>query len=73
MAIAPLQPHRSWYRQFWYAERSPRDTLTDRALIFAIVALGLVAGGMLLVGSGYVGVRNGMPGNVLLAFSVDLR
>jgi len=32
-----------------------------------------VAGGMLLVGSGYVGVRNGMPGNVLLAFSVDLR
>jgi polyvinyl alcohol dehydrogenase (cytochrome) len=28
-----------------------------------------VAGGMLLVGSGYVGVRNGMPGNVLLAFT----
>ena len=49
MAIAPLQPHRSWYRHFWYAERSPRDTLTDRTLIFAIVALGLVAGGMLLV------------------------
>jgi hypothetical protein len=49
MAIAPQQPHPSWYRQFWYAERSPRDTLTDRALIFAIVALGLVAGGMSLV------------------------
>jgi len=30
-----------------------------------------VAGSMLFVGSGYVGVRNGMPGNVLLAFSVD--
>jgi hypothetical protein len=49
MAIAPLQPHESWYRQFWYAERSPRDTLTDRTLIFAIVALTLIAGGMLLV------------------------
>ena len=43
MAIAPQQPHPSWYRQFWYAERSPRDTLADRALIFAIVALGLLA------------------------------
>jgi polyvinyl alcohol dehydrogenase (cytochrome) len=30
-----------------------------------------VAGGMLLVPSGYIGVRNGMPGNVLLAFSVQ--
>ena len=49
MAIAPLQPHRSWYRQFWYAERSPRDTLTDRTLLFAIVALSLIAGGTLLV------------------------
>ena len=28
-----------------------------------------IAGGMLYVGSGYIGVRNGMPGNVLLAFS----
>ena len=27
-----------------------------------------VAGRMLFIGSGYVGVRNGMPGNVLLAF-----
>jgi len=32
-----------------------------------------VAGGMLFVGSGYVGISNGMPGNVLLAFSVDGR
>jgi hypothetical protein len=49
MAIAPLQPHRSWYRHFWYAEKSPRDTLPDRTLLFAIVALSLLAGGMLLV------------------------
>ena len=28
-----------------------------------------VAGGMLFVPSGYVGVRNGMPGNVVLAFA----
>ena len=48
MAIAPLQPHRSWFRHFWYAERSPRDTLADRLLFFAIVALSLVLGGMLL-------------------------
>lgn len=49
MAIAPLQPHKSWYRHFWYASRSPRDTLLDRTLLFAIVALGLVVGGTLLV------------------------
>jgi polyvinyl alcohol dehydrogenase (cytochrome) len=30
-----------------------------------------VAGGMLFAGSGYIGVRSGMPGNVLLAFSAD--
>jgi polyvinyl alcohol dehydrogenase (cytochrome) len=30
-----------------------------------------VAGGMLFVPSGYVGVRNGMPGNVLLAFAFE--
>ncbi|MGA9885197.1 MAG: PQQ-binding-like beta-propeller repeat protein [Candidatus Acidiferrales bacterium] len=29
----------------------------------------VVAGGMLFVGSGYVGTGNGMPGNVILAFS----
>jgi hypothetical protein len=49
MAIAPLQPHKSWYRHFWYAQRSPRDTLVDRTLLFAIVALSLVVSGMLLV------------------------
>jgi hypothetical protein len=49
MAIAPLQPHKSWYRHFWYAERSPRDTLIDRTLLFGIVALSLVVGGMALV------------------------
>ena len=30
-----------------------------------------VAGGMLIAGSGYIGVQDGMPGNVLLAFSAD--
>jgi hypothetical protein len=49
MAIAPLQPHKSWYRHFWYAERSPRDTLADRALLFAIVALSLIVGGIYLI------------------------
>jgi hypothetical protein len=49
MAIAPQRPHKSWYRHFWYAKRSPRDTLADRVLIFAIVALSLVVGGIYLV------------------------
>ena len=49
MAIAPLQPHKSWYRHFWYARRSPRDTLLDRTLLFGIVALALIVSGMLLV------------------------
>jgi polyvinyl alcohol dehydrogenase (cytochrome) len=31
----------------------------------------VVAGGTLFTGSGYIGVKNGMPGNVLLAFSVQ--
>jgi len=30
-----------------------------------------IAGGMVFVGSGYIGVRNGTPGNVLLAFGID--
>jgi polyvinyl alcohol dehydrogenase (cytochrome) len=30
-----------------------------------------VAGGMLFVGSGYVGISNGMPGNVILAFAAQ--
>ncbi len=49
MAIAPLQPHESWYRRYWYTSHSPRDTLLDRTLLFAIVALALIAGGMLVV------------------------
>jgi len=30
-----------------------------------------IVGGTLYVGSGYVGVSNGLPGNVLLAFSAE--
>ncbi|MEJ0017118.1 MAG: hypothetical protein WDN25_11245 [Acetobacteraceae bacterium] len=44
MAIAPLQPHSSWYRRYWYAKRSPLDTLVDRVLIFGVIALILLAG-----------------------------
>jgi polyvinyl alcohol dehydrogenase (cytochrome) len=33
----------------------------------------VVAGGLLFVPSGYVGVRNGAPGNVLLVFGIDRR
>jgi hypothetical protein len=29
----------------------------------------VIVGGTLFTGSGYIGVKNGMPGNVLLAFS----
>jgi hypothetical protein len=49
MAIAPLQPHSSWYRRFWYADRSPLDPLVDRVLTFAIVALALLAGATVLL------------------------
>ena len=31
----------------------------------------VVAGGLMFVPSGYVGVRNGAPGNVLLVFGVE--
>jgi polyvinyl alcohol dehydrogenase (cytochrome) len=31
----------------------------------------VIVGGMLYVGSGYIGTGNGMPGNVLLAFGVE--
>jgi polyvinyl alcohol dehydrogenase (cytochrome) len=52
------------------------NTVQEYQTVNAIAAKGgsisvsgpTVAGGMLFVGSGYVGVRNGMPGNVLLAF-----
>jgi len=59
MAIAPLQPPRSWYRHFWYAERSPRDTLADRSLLFAIVALSLLAGGLVMARNHSVPIDNG--------------
>jgi polyvinyl alcohol dehydrogenase (cytochrome) len=53
------------------------DTLRDFQTVNGVPARGgsmgsagpVVAGGMLFVPSGYVGVRNGVPGNVLLAFS----
>lgn len=41
--LPPMQPHASWYRRYWYAERSPLDTLVDRVLIFAIAVLALLA------------------------------
>ena len=44
MAIAPLQPHSSWYGRFWYAKRSPLDTLVNRILIFGIIVMVLLAG-----------------------------
>jgi hypothetical protein len=49
MGIAPLQPHGSWYRRFWYADRSPLDTLLDRALIFAVTVMALLASVTLLI------------------------
>jgi polyvinyl alcohol dehydrogenase (cytochrome) len=54
------------------------DTVRDFQTVNGVAAKGgslsvsgpTVAGGMLFAGSGYVGVRNGMAGNALLAFSV---
>jgi polyvinyl alcohol dehydrogenase (cytochrome) len=53
------------------------DTMTDFATVNSVPARGgsigaagpTVAGGMLFVPSGYVGVQSGVPGNVLLAFA----
>ena len=55
------------------------DTVRDFETVNGVSAKGgsmgaagpVAAGKMLFVPSGYVGVRNGLPGNVLLAFSVD--
>ncbi len=55
------------------------DTLRDFQTINKVAAKGgsmgaagpVVSGGMLFVPSGYVGVRNGVAGNVVLAFSVE--
>ena len=33
----------------------------------------VIAGGMLYLGSGYIGTGNGMPGNVLLSFAADAK
>ena len=46
--LPPMQPHASWYRRYWYAERSPRDTLVDRVLLFCVAVLALLAGVTLL-------------------------
>ena len=54
------------------------DMLQEFGTVNAVAAKGgsmgapgpTVAGGMLFVGSGYVGLGNGTPGNVLLAFGV---
>jgi polyvinyl alcohol dehydrogenase (cytochrome) len=54
------------------------DTVRDFPTVNGVAAKGgslsvagpTVAAGMLFAGSGYVGVRNGMPGNALLAFSL---
>lgn len=55
------------------------DTVHDFSTVNGVAAKGgsigsagpVVADGMLFVPSGCIGVRNGMPGNVLLAFSVE--
>ncbi len=55
------------------------DTLRDFQTVNGVAAKGgsmgaagpVVAGGMLFVPSGYVGVRNGIPGNALLAFTAQ--
>ncbi len=54
------------------------NTVMDYQTVNGVAAKGgsmgaagpVVAGGTLYVSSGYVGVKNGMPGNVLLAFTV---
>jgi polyvinyl alcohol dehydrogenase (cytochrome) len=55
------------------------NTLQDFKTVNGVAAKGgamgapgpTVAGGMLFVGSGYPGLGNGMPGNVLLAFAAE--
>jgi polyvinyl alcohol dehydrogenase (cytochrome) len=55
------------------------DTVHDYETVNGIPARGgsmgaagpTIAGGMLFTGSGYPGVKNGVPGNVLLAFSIQ--
>jgi polyvinyl alcohol dehydrogenase (cytochrome) len=55
------------------------DTIRDVETVNRVPARGgsmgapgpTIAGGMVFVGSGYLGVRSGTPGNVLLAFGVE--
>jgi len=55
------------------------DTVRDFKTVNGVAAKGgsmgaagpVVVGGTLFVPSGYLGVKNGLPGNVLLAFSVQ--
>lgn len=55
------------------------NTVQDYKTVNGVAAKGgsmgaagpVIAGGTLFVPSGYIGVKNGIPGNVLLAFSVD--
>jgi polyvinyl alcohol dehydrogenase (cytochrome) len=55
------------------------NTVQDYRTVNGVAARGgsmgaagpVVAGGTLLVPSGYIGVKNGMPGNVLLAFGLQ--
>jgi polyvinyl alcohol dehydrogenase (cytochrome) len=55
------------------------DTVRDYDTVNGVAAKGgsmgaagpVIAGGTLVTGSGYIGVKNGMPGNVLLAFSLE--
>jgi polyvinyl alcohol dehydrogenase (cytochrome) len=55
------------------------DTVRDFETVNGVTARGgsmggpgpTVAGGMLFVSSGYIGVQRGMPGNVLLVFSLE--
>jgi polyvinyl alcohol dehydrogenase (cytochrome) len=55
------------------------DTLREFETVNGVAAKGgsmgaagpVAAGGMVFAPSGYVGVRNGLPGNVMLAFSVE--
>jgi len=53
------------------------DTIADTTTVNGVPGRGgsmgapgpTIAGGMVFVGSGYIGVRSGTPGNVLLAFA----
>jgi polyvinyl alcohol dehydrogenase (cytochrome) len=68
-ALATTDGHQLW----------EYNTAQDYKTVNGIAAKGgslgdpgpVIVGGMLYVGSGYIGTGNGMPGNVLLAFSAQ--